>query len=532
MKTTLRSDKLNCIVIDDNPDHTELICHAIENALREDAIDYEIMTFDSPIEGLAELPAGSDAVILIDYQLSGSTGTEWVSDFVGARVGPVIMLTSSGNQRIAAEAFREGVSDYLLKDEVIRKPEKLREAMRESLRRFALEQKNRELSMQLKLSNSELNQRNERLRELTESAHRFVDDVAHEFRTPLTVIKEFASIIDDGLGGEVTAKQQEYLRFIIDATRDLSGLIDDFLNSSKLRSNMLKVSRRATPVTSIIDTIWPMILTRAGAREIEVVREIADGLPMVYADADKAQRTLLNLVVNAVKYSDTGQRIVIRADRHDDDCVRVSVRDEGPGLPEEACRKLFERFSRCCDEMRQESISGFGLGLSIVRELSGINLGEVFVESELGAGSTFSFTLPVDQSRSVIKRFVSHLSQRSARTVVAAMRIECDACLREGFKPVAVLESACRSNDLLLDSLRDDRILMIGADRDAISMRDRVREQLIRREDCRRMLESGQLRLVPVGQWPVAQLLTNLDLSDFEGNRTEEDHAEFSTNYR
>lgn len=532
MNTTLRSEKLNCVIIDDNPDHTDLICHAIESAMCEDAIEYEIMTFNNPIEGLAELPARYDTIILIDYQLSGSTGTEWVSDFVGARVGPVIMLTSSGNQRIAAEAFREGVSDYLLKDEVIRSPQILRDAMREALRQFALEQKNRELSMQLKVTNTELNRRNERLRELTESAHRFVDDVAHEFRTPLTVIKEFASIIDDGLGGEVTAKQHEYLRFIIDATRDLSGLIDDFLNSSKLRSNMLKVSRRPTPVAQIFDTIWPMILTRAGARGIEVVREIDEGLPMVYADADKAQRTLLNLVVNAVKYSDTGQRIVIRAERYNEDCVCVRVRDEGPGLPDEACRKLFQRFSRVCDDAHQESISGFGLGLNIVRELSGINLGEVFVESELGKGSTFSFTLPVASCGSIVRQFVVHTRKRSSRAIVSAVQIECDPSDNDDIRPITILESACRSHDLLLACQTGDRIMMLGCESDAMVLRDRVMDLITKREDCRRLIESRRLTINPVGQWPVGQLITNLDLRVFEGMRTEEDHAELSADYR
>lgn len=532
MNITLRSDKLNCVIIDDNPDHTDLICHAIKNALREDAIEYEIATYDNPIEGLAELPAASETVVLIDYQLSGSTGTEWVSDFVSARVGPVIMLTSSGNQRIAAEAFREGVSDYLLKDEIISKPQILRDAMREALRQFALEQKNRELAMQLKLSNSELNRRNDRLRELTESAHRFVDDVAHEFRTPLTVIKEFASIIDDGLGGEVTAKQHEYLRFIIDATRDLSGLIDDFLNSSKLRSNMLKVSRRPTPVKQIFDTIWPMILTRAGARGIEVIREIDDALPMVYADADKAQRTLLNLVVNAVKYSDSGQRIVIRAERYNEDCLCIRVRDEGPGLSDEACQKLFERFSRVCDDAHQESISGFGLGLNIVRELSGINMGEVFVESKLGVGSTFSFTLPIANSLSLVRQFVAHTRKRSSRAIVSAIQIECDPSVCESVRPVAVLESVCRSHDLMLSCQSGDRALMLGCESDAMLMRDRVREQLTKREDCKRLIEGHQLTITPVGQWPAGMLITNLDLSVFEVDQTEEDHAELSADYR
>ena len=532
MKTALRQEKLSCVIVDDNPDHTDLVKHALESAVRDDVVDLELMTFDDPIEGLAGLPASGDTVILIDYQLSGSTGTEWVSDFVGARAGPVIMLTSSGNQRIAAEAFREGVSDYLLKDEIIRDPQKLRSAIRESLRQFQLEQKNRELSQQLKVSNSELNRRNERLRELTESAHRFVDDVAHEFRTPLTVIKEFASIIDDGLGGEVTTKQHEYLRFIVDATRDLSGLIDDFLNSSKLRSNMLRVTRRATPVGQILDTIWPMILTRAGARQIEVVREVQDGLPDVYVDADKAQRTLLNLVVNAIKYSDSGQRIVVGVGWHDDDSLRISVRDEGPGLPEEACRKLFERFSRVCDSAQQESISGFGLGLNIVRELAGINMGEVLVESELGEGSEFSFTMPVNRCRSIVRQYVRHMEKRAPRSLVSALVIDSRGSEGDLKSMREVMEGACRAHDILLACRSGERFLMLAQSDADQSLDKRVRDMLQKHPDGRELLGRGAVVIDSIGRWALGQLLTNLDLNVFERAGTEGDHAELSADHR
>ncbi len=511
MKSTLRSERLSCVLIDDNRDHIELISHAIEIALRDDALRLEILTFTDPIEGLAELPADTDTIIFIDHQLSGSTGTEWISDLTAARVGPVIMLTSSGDEHIAAEAFREGVSDYLLKDEVIRDPSLLRTAMRESMRRYSLEQKNRELSRQLKITNQELNRRNDRLRELTESAHRFVDDVAHEFRTPLTVIKEFASIIDDGLGGEVSEKQHGYLRFIIDATRDLSGLIDDFLNSSKLRANAIRVKRRPIPVSQIIDTIWPMILTRAGARGIEVKRTIEDALPRVFADADKAQRTLLNLVVNAIKFSEDGSCIEISASREDDERVRISVRDEGPGLPEDACRKLFERFTRFGESSRKESIAGFGLGLSIVKELAAINLGGVSVESTLGEGSTFSFTLPIDTPECVIRGYERFTQARSPKAIISILRIVADehAIASDGLRDL--LETISGAQDLVLPGGAPGDFVILGEGEEFESLRERVSKRLRQTEGIAERLDNGGIELRPIGQCNCGQLMGYMD---------------------
>ncbi len=226
---------LSIIIVDDNVDHLNLMSATLDLAFSSDSVELSILKYDNPANALAELADIPNQVILIDYQFAGSTGLDWLSDFIKADVGPVILVTSSGDETVAAKAFRHGAADYIVKSNAFKNPEVLHRSIKEALRKSGLEQINHDLSNRLKLANRELNSKNRKLTELTDTAHRFVEDVAHEFRTPLTVIKEFASIIADGLGGEVTEKQAQYLNHITGSASDLAGLIDDFLNSSRLR---------------------------------------------------------------------------------------------------------------------------------------------------------------------------------------------------------------------------------------------------------------------------------------------------------
>ena len=202
--TSVSHNTLSVVLIDDDDEHRDLLTRAISSAFTDEAWDVTTSAFRDPEQGLAELPADNQTIVLIDYSLDGTTGNEWIADFIRAQVGPVILITSHGDETIAREAFRYGAADYLIKPDVIVSPDILRSSVCEALRQYRLEATNRSLSARLKRTNTELERKNARLAELTSIAHRFVDDVAHEFRTPLAVIKEFASILSDGIVGDVT----------------------------------------------------------------------------------------------------------------------------------------------------------------------------------------------------------------------------------------------------------------------------------------------------------------------------------------
>ncbi len=384
---------------------------------------------------LASVRRQTPDAIFLDQGLPDTAGVALIDEFrkVGCQA-PVVMLTASEDVRVAAAAMRAGAIDFVVKDsgdqfydDVVptatqavekwnneKELEYLRELQEEQVRRTTrlneeLQRKNEQLKKAYKdieVSQVQMRAKNQRLSELYETAHRFVDNVSHEMRTPLTVIKEFVSIILDGLAGEVTEEQQEYLSITMAKTNDLAQMVDDMLDISKIEAGLLRVERTRCRFGEIIEGIRDSLEQQCKRCRIDL--HIADepGLPDLFCDKEKAGRILINLVVNATKFSKEGREIQITASHEErPDEVVISVRDQGPGIAPENLKVIFERFKQVGDVSRS-STRGFGLGLSIVKELVNLNLGEVGVKSVLGAGSTFSFTLPVFDYHHLVTRFI------------------------------------------------------------------------------------------------------------------------------
>jgi PAS domain S-box-containing protein len=258
--------------------------------------------------------------------------------------------------------------------------------------------------------NAQLTQQNHSLAALTEQAHRFVDDVSHEFRTPLAVIKEFGAIIADGLAGGVTKEQKEYLGVIDNAVLDLNQMVEDFLDSSKLRAGRLRVDRREQPIDAIFTRIRPGLQKKAASRAITIVERIDPRVPPMFADEEKVRRVIMNLATNAIKFSPEGSQVELWAREAAEGGVEIGVTDQGRGLALGDLKQLFERF-RQLPSSDAPSIKGFGLGLNIARQLVWLNLGKMNVVSEPDRGSMFSFTLPTGDPRMVLDRFFSRLAE-------------------------------------------------------------------------------------------------------------------------
>ncbi|MFI4896287.1 MAG: sensor histidine kinase [Phycisphaerales bacterium JB059] len=350
--------------------------------------------------------------------------------------------------------------------------------------------------------------KNDRLAELTLNAQQFVNDVAHEFRTPLAVIKEFAAIIADGIGGDVTSTQRGFLEFINGATVDLAHLVDDFLDTGKLRSGTLRVSRRGCSPVAILDETWPILESRAKTKGVTLVREVCDEVPQVFADPEKAGRTLVNLVTNAIKFSDEQGRVVIRV-APEPDAVRVSVIDEGPGLSEKDVADLFERF-RQGPSARRISEKGFGLGLSIVKDLVGVNLGTVHIASVPGEGSEFSFTLPLDNHRSIVSAVVGLASQRDRAAPITGLIVACESGDASTEERMRWLEDVTYCTDVLLPIGDGSSILLIGQTSESHNWIKRLEAELA--GDCERFprMADEHIRFRRIGVWSVNEAESEL----------------------
>jgi PAS domain S-box-containing protein len=337
--------------------------------------------------------------------------------------------------------------------------------------------------MSLGVANQLLTSTNQRLSTMYETAHHFVDNVAHEFRTPLTVIKEFASIMEEGLVGEMNAEQSDYLRVICARVDDLNGLVNDMLDLSRLEAGLIGVSRRECAIPDIVGRVETILERRAKASGVDFAVEIEAGLPALFCDPEKIGRVLINLGINAFKYGGDkgGVRLWARRSGNSREIV-IGVTDRGPGIPAEKLEMIFERFKQAGG--LRDTAKGFGLGLSIVRELADLNLGEIAVESVVGEGTTFSLTLPVFDPPAIVARYIAKLArERTSSFYVSDIRISVsgavDAAAADDCD--AFLQQQVKREDLLMRLGPDSWILLTVDKRDADlrSKADRLRDGLV-----------------------------------------------------
>ncbi len=342
------------------------------------------------------------------------------------RETPVVVLADAADRRQMHRVVSAGAQDYVLKEEA--HPMVLERVLRHAVQRHSmvrqlhhtnelLRQKNRDVQT----TNELLDRKNARLAQLYQIAHEFVDHASHEFRTPLTVIKEFATIIRDGLVGKVNQKQAELLEVISGRVDDLARIVDDLLDVSRLKTGMVSIWRRRGTVPAIYDHVRPLLERKALEKNVSLRPDFQDSLPEVYCDPEKIGRVLVNLVINAIKFCKPGGSVVVWADAQPEAHeVRLGVTDDGPGIAPDDLKAIFARF-RQAQGADRGGAKGFGLGLSIAKDLVALNLGKIEVESEVGRGSTFVFSVPDWDPVSLGQRYLRGLAAAHHDSVPATL---------------------------------------------------------------------------------------------------------------
>jgi len=229
------------------------------------------------------------------------------------------------------------------------------------------------------------------LRRLEKIRQDFVANVSHELRTPISSIKGYTeTLIEGALEDKENAK--DFLKIIHSDSDRLARLVDDLLDLSKIESGKLKMALRSCKIKPLIERVVLRLNKQAKDKSISVKVDVPKEIPLVYADEARIAQVLLNLIDNAIKYNHHAGTVTISA-KAKDKFVQVDISDTGVGIPERDLPRLFERFYRV-DKARSRELGGTGLGLSIVKHIVSAHHGEVWVQSILGRGSTFSFTLP------------------------------------------------------------------------------------------------------------------------------------------
>ena len=231
-----------------------------------------------------------------------------------------------------------------------------------------------------------------RLKELEIIRQDFVANVSHELRTPLTTIKGYAETLLEGALKEEVAFQ--FVQVIKRHTDRLTKIVEDLLMLSKIESKEFQLKIEFISLPDFINDVIDFVKEAAEKKEISISQSKITSSQAVGADRNYLEQIFINLLDNAIKYTHEGGKVTISAIEKDKREIQFSIEDDGMGIPREDIPRIFERFYRV-DKGRSQELGGTGLGLSIVKHLVQAHGGRVWVESQLGEGSTFYFTLPI-----------------------------------------------------------------------------------------------------------------------------------------
>jgi len=241
--------------------------------------------------------------------------------------------------------------------------------------------------------NEELARKNDELTHLDQLKSDFMATMSHELRTPLTSIIGYSDMLLSGMTGELNDKQTSFVDSILKGGESLLNLINDVLDLTKIEAGRLELNREAVDLRAALLGVLPVVKPRAQDKRIRISTFLPTDLPLVWADPGKLNQILLNLITNGIKYTHENGSVSVEA-RTTGDIVEIWVNDTGIGIAREDQDKVFQRFTQI-DSSATRSQGGTGLGLAIVRELVELHGGTIRVQSKLGKGSSFIFTMPI-----------------------------------------------------------------------------------------------------------------------------------------
>lgn len=326
---------------------------------------------------------------LLDYSLGAKTGIELLNEAMERGVdAPKIMLTGLGSETLAVEAMRTGAADYIPKS--VLTVESLNRVLLNAVEKYRLRKAFEEKHQLLERTNEQLAHRNEEIQ-------RFYHHVSHELKTPLTAVKEFISIVLDGIAGPLKEEQQDYLLIAKESCDQLVFRLNDLLDATRLDTGKLRLAPCLKSIADTVENAVKSLSLQARDKGIRLSKKIQPGLDDINIDHARINQVLTNLLSNALKFTEQAGDIDVAVSEESggDKYIRITVSDTGKGIEPEKLRRIFDRLYQI-NNNEGEHQEGLGLGLHISREIVRLHGGDISVESVPGQGSKFSFTIPKD----------------------------------------------------------------------------------------------------------------------------------------
>lgn len=398
---------IKILLVEDNPGDVRLIQEFLAEAKRS---RFDLKCADTLSQGLKQLEQGDIDIVLLDLSLPDSQGLETFATL--QRQVPnvsVVVLTGMDDEELAVNAVREGAQDYLVKGQV--EGNLLERAIKYAIERKRvrneiqalnanLERLVAERTKELSAAYEELAKANQELRELDRMKSAFITVITHELRTPLNIISGMLAIVEKKTSGKQDA-MYPILQAAIRATNRLQRLIVRALEFTYEGKYERRLRRVGIKVDELIQHVTTEVSPFIEIRKQKLLVDIPEHLPSVSIDYDKIHDVLINLLMNAIKFTPDAGTIEISAHLRDKETMEFSVSDTGIGIADEDKPHVFDAFFSTFDVDHYSSGEhefekrGMGLGLAIVKKFVEMHGGKVGLESTPGKGSRFYFIIPL-----------------------------------------------------------------------------------------------------------------------------------------
>jgi signal transduction histidine kinase len=371
----MKEKALQVLVVEDNAGDVRLLREMFRG---EKPGSFELTHLLRMSEAETHLANGGVDITLLDMGLPDGHGLETVRRARAAAPDvPLIILTGLDDEALAAEAMTQGAQDYMIKGQI--ESRALPRALRHAIERHRMQIEN------------DLIRRHQ-----MEFKDEFLSHVSHELRSPLTAVRQFVSILLDGLAGDLNPEQRQYLEIVLRNVKQLHSMINDLFEVSGIQAGKLKIDVQSASVSDAIAYTVNTLHGAATAKGIVLSADIENKLPSVYADPARVRQILVILADNAIKFTPQNGSVKIQARIFEEDpsFLLLEVTDSGCGIDPDKTERIFERLFQASDPDAADH-NGLGLGLYICKDLVTRQGGKIWAKSTLGHGSVFSATLPI-----------------------------------------------------------------------------------------------------------------------------------------
>ncbi|MBW4967772.1 response regulator [Pseudoalteromonas sp. CR1] len=361
------------LLVEDDEDDYILTCDYLEQL---DSHTFNVQWVSSPEQAIETLSKNEHDICLLDYRLGASNGLDVLKEAIANGFsGPIIMLTGQSDDELDSAALDAGAVDYLIKGEM--SSSRFARAIRYALARKDVE-----------------GERVERLKAEAEnrSKDRFLAHLSHELRTPLSSILGYTELL---MQSDFSQQAENELGVIYRNGKHLLSLLNDVLDLSKIAADKLELTLSEVNLDSMLADVYTLMRVSVLDKGLTLRFESDQALPLVTRlDATRVRQILINLINNAVKFTDKGEIVVKAWTQHVDnkEMLFFSIKDSGMGIAPEKQQLIFKPFEQIAD-VESRSVGGAGLGLAICAELLSRMQGSISLHSEIGKGSTFTISV-------------------------------------------------------------------------------------------------------------------------------------------